>query len=337
MTSGTIWIVSPSFFDVESFIVLRDRLREVVPATIDCREVRFVVFDDSAGDDPDMSSLASDPDVRVVTPPFNLGHQRGLVYALRLLLADIKDDDVVVTMDADGEDRPEDVPSLVSALAEDAQARLVLAHRTARQESNAFRLFYGVFKVAFRILTGTVLVSGNFAAFTAPWARRALLHPAFDLAYSSTLVAVGKPVLVSTTRGGRYAGRSRMSFSRLVMHGIRLLMPFLDRIAVRSLVAFAATLGACILGAMVIVSVRLFTDSAIPGWATYTLLMVLVLSVVSLGNFVVLFAVFSQSQGISLADVERHSSWAGWSGTGRARDDIADRRLSGGGMSSRPE
>ena len=49
---------------------------------------------------------------------------------------------------------------------------------------------------------------------------------------------------------------------------------------------------------------RIFTDYAIPGWATITLLSLLVLSFIALGNFIVLFAVFSHSRGLSLANVE---------------------------------
>jgi hypothetical protein len=95
-----------------------------------------------------------------------------------------------------------------------------------------------------------------------------------------------------------------MSFSRLVMHGVRMLMPYLDKIAIRSLLAFTGALASCAVAASAILSVRLLTDAAIPGWATYSLLLLLLLSFVSLGNFVVLFAVFSQSQGISLANLE---------------------------------
>jgi hypothetical protein len=98
-----------------------------------------------------------------------------------------------------------------------------------------------------------------------------------------------------------------MSYGRLIMHGLGMLMPFTDRIAVRALVAFGATMAASFAAAVAVVCVKLFTDSAIPGWATSTLLLLIVVSVVALGNFIVLFVVFSQSRGISLADVEEEA------------------------------
>ena len=91
---------------------------------------------------------------------------------------------------------------------------------------------------------------------------------------------------------------------RLFMHGIRMLMPFTDRIAVRALVTFSATFGIGILLSLLVVMIRVFTTAAVPGWATATLLGILILSFLALSNFVLLFVVFSHSRGISLAGLE---------------------------------
>jgi uncharacterized membrane protein len=95
-----------------------------------------------------------------------------------------------------------------------------------------------------------------------------------------------------------------MNMFRLAMHGVRMLMPFMDRIAVRALTAFSAMFALGITLSLAVVGVRLFTNTSIPGWATATLLGLLILSFVALGNFVVLFAVFSHSRGTSLANLE---------------------------------
>jgi hypothetical protein len=98
-----------------------------------------------------------------------------------------------------------------------------------------------------------------------------------------------------------------MSYQKLFMHGLRMLMPLADRIAIRALFAFFLTFCGGMVLSVVVLGVRLFTRAAIPGWATSTLLLVLMLSFVALGNFVVLFAVFSQSQGISLSNLEHRN------------------------------
>jgi hypothetical protein len=182
-----VWIVSPVYRDVASFSVLRLKILEHLHPPCDW-QIHFVVTDDTAGTDPEMAALRELPDVEVVEPPFNLGHQRGLVYALRIIRARVGDQDLIVTLDADGEDRPEDVPRLLAPLIAhpEDRYRISLARRTARQESRAFRAFYGVFKIAFRALTGTTINTGNFAAYWGAWGRRRLIHPNFNLAYSGS-------------------------------------------------------------------------------------------------------------------------------------------------------
>ena len=64
-------------------------------------------------------------------------------------------------MDADGEDRPEDVSRLAAAWSEDTN-RIVVAQRGERSEGLAFRFFYAIYKLTFRIMTGQKIDFGNF-------------------------------------------------------------------------------------------------------------------------------------------------------------------------------
>ena len=294
-----LWIFTPVYFDVPAFLILRERLAQ--------HGARFVVADDSAGRDPAIADLRGLEDVAVVTPPFNLGHQRAIVYAIRSKATEIDDDDVIVTLDGDGEDKPEDLPRLVDELLADPNERaIVMAWRTSRSEPPLFRIGYWLFKLAFRLLTGGVVRTGNFAAYRGWVARNVLTHPQFDLSYSAALIALNLPVAhVPCARGERYAGASKMGYSKLMLHGLSMLMPFTDRIVMRALVTFSVTLAVCFVAAVTVVVVRLATDEAIPGWATYTLLLLIVLSFTALGNLVLLFSVFAQNRAISLAQLER--------------------------------
>ena len=89
-----------------------------------------------------------------------------------------------------------------------------------------------------------------------------------------------------------------------------LLTPFTDRIAIRALVAFVffGVLGALL--ALVVIFLKLFTSSAVPGRTSYIALGALIVSLVALGNFVSLFVLFSQTRAVSLASIEALSSEA---------------------------
>lgn len=305
---GSLWIVCPSYTDVVAFTMLRKQILEVLEASEPvARTTRFVFVDDTGDNDDEVQSLSAFDDVTVVSPPFNLGHQRALVYGLRTIEPLVADTDLIVTMDADGEDRPEDLLRLIAPLREEPEKRrtLCVARRTTRRESFQFKSMYFFFRLLFRGLTGVTVRSGNYAAYRGWLARRMLRHPYFDLCYSSSLVSLDIRVTsVPCPRGERYAGRSRMDLFSLSMHGLRMLMPFTDRIAVRALAAFSVIFGVGIFASLAVVIIRLFTTAAIPGWATATLVCTLILSFLALGNFVVLFVLFSHSRGISLAGLE---------------------------------
>ncbi|MGN6586669.1 MAG: glycosyltransferase [Solirubrobacterales bacterium] len=300
------WVVTPVYRDVTCFETLRERLLAVAQSTGARRPLRFVVVDDTAGEDPEIEVLRRHEDVTVLRPPFNLGHQRALVYGLRKTLPEVGDDDLVVTLDADGEDRPEDLPRLLAPLEEaDARPRVVLALRTRRRESLGFKAMYLLFRLLFRILTGTTVRTGNFAVMPGALAKRVLVHPTFDLAYSSALLSLDVPLeFVPCERGIRYVGKSKMTFGKLSMHGLRMLMPFTDRIAGRALLVFVASfaIGLSLLAA--VVGVKLFSGSAVPGWAALVGVCSLIVSLVALGNFVSLFVLFSQTRAVSLANLE---------------------------------
>jgi glycosyltransferase involved in cell wall biosynthesis len=305
----TTWIVTPVYRDTSSFRILRERLLEVLAESPEAGRgpLRFVVIDDTAGQDPEVPGLEELDDVVVLQPPFNLGHQRGIVYALRKMLPRFADDDAVVTMDADGEDRPEDLPRLLAALdaGEMPERHVVLALRTKRHEPPAFKILYRGFKLLFRALTGATVRTGNYAVMPGSLAKRALLHPTFDLAYSSAILALDMPVTyVPCERGRRYEGESKMTYGKLTMHGLRMLMPFTDRIAIRALAAFIVFGLVGVILAAVVVVLKYFTNSSIPGWTSYVVLGALIVSLVALGNFVSLFVLFSQTRAVSLASIE---------------------------------
>jgi hypothetical protein len=288
----TLWVVSPMLHDTPSFLHVRERV------TASCREsgvtepIRFVVVDDSAGSDREVDQLRELADVDVLTPPFNLGHQRAIVFGLRRITDDVAPTDVVVTMDSDGEDQPSDVPRLVAAMTD--RTALVVADRTERSESLPFRLMYVCFRVVFRLLTGTAVRSGNFAAQRGDSLVTTIGHPSFDLCYSSTLLTLRRPMAkVPCARGTRFAGRSRMNRHALIAHGIRMMLPFSERIAVRMLVA--AALSSVALGT-VIVLVLTGTAGDSPGAGVLSIVIGLAtVTVVTLVSFVVLFTGYAQA------------------------------------------
>lgn len=300
--SPLLWVLCPTLNDVDSFVVVRDSTREAVRASglVARFELRFVVVDDSAGVDPETARLQRFEDVTVLVPPYNLGHQRAIVFGLRWLRARVNPADVLVTMDSDGEDQPADVPRLVAALTDGGRADFtaVLARRTSRKESFGFKVLYFNFKLLFRLLTGTLISSGNFVCFGSSFLQL-IDHPYFNLCYSSTFKSLRIPLVeVPCARGSRIRGRSRMDTSSLIAHGFSMLMPFVDVISTRLLILFSLVFGSSVGVALLFLGAHLFTSFEVPGWALFALLTLLAISFMSISNFVILFSLFSQTKGL---------------------------------------
>jgi hypothetical protein len=336
MRDRTLWIFSPVYHDVACFLRLREEVLQALRgANREFARVVFVVVDDTGGNDPEIQQILALRAVRVVTPPFNLGHQRAIVFALRTLAREVDEADWVLTLDADGEDQPSDVPRLIEALesqdshpplmrGDDSFSRLrwiVLARRTKRRETLVFKVLYLCFKTLFLTLTGRRIQTGNFALYRGWTARNLLLHPNFDFSYAASLACLNvKALFVPCERGRRYLGKSKMSYSRLVMHGICMLMPMVGVIATRALMALVLVfLGSSAALALALAS-RVTGMSAIPySWIVGSAA-ALGLSSLLIVNFLLLFAAFQQGQAMFLSQIDRRVS----APPADARDEVRD-------------
>jgi hypothetical protein len=297
-----VFVICPVYRDAEAFAEVRRRAGASLAGLATFGEVRFVATDDTAGEDTALAALADQQTV-VTTPPYNLGHQGAIVFALRELVPALRPDDVVVTMDSDGEDRPEDLPALLEPLLQNPQDLhlLSVARRTQRKEGLAFRLAYVAFKLMFRVLTGTVVRSGNYAAMRGALVVAAIGHPFFDQCYSASLISLPfRRRDVPLPRGSRYSGRSRMGAFGLVTHGMRLLMPFLERIAVRCLLCGVASFGAGLVGLMALVAVTLTQGVEGMAWFWAIVVGTLLGSIVGLLTALTLFATAARSRAQSV-------------------------------------
>lgn len=297
-----VFVVCPVYRDAEAFVELRRRVEQALADLPGVGRVSFVATDDTAGEDPAIRAVAGER-TRVLTPPYNLGHQGAIVFALRELAPSLAPDDFVVTLDSDGEDRPEDLPALLAPLLEspDDLHLVAVARRTRRQERLAFRLAYLAFKLVFRVLTGTVVRSGNFAALRGALVRASIGHPSFDQCYSSSLISLPfRRRDVPLARGTRYAGESRMGVFKLVTHGMHMLMPFLERIAVRCLLLGGVGLAVGVAGLAGLLANAFAGAPRLPGWFAPLVVVDLLGSVIGLLTSLTLFATSARAKAQSV-------------------------------------
>ena len=105
-------IISPVYFDYPCAKRLMDEIKKSNPN----KSIFFYFVDDSAGADKDIQKLTLEDNVSVLRPLVNLGHQRAIVFALRKLVPNFDKNDLIVTMDSDGEDRPIELKLLIEKI-----------------------------------------------------------------------------------------------------------------------------------------------------------------------------------------------------------------------------
>ena len=205
--------------------------------------------------------------IEVLQLAINLGHQRAIAVGLASVA---RRDDIatVVVMDSDGEDRPDDIASLLTAASQHPE-HVVLAQRTRRSEGITFRVGYVVYKLLFRILAGRTIDFGNFCLLPMSVVRRLVHMP--DL-WNNLPAAIMRSrlqcIAVPTVRGLRHAGRSHMNVLALVLHGLSAMSVYADQIFVRVLLGTALAAAVSVLGAIIVVVIRFATSFGVPGWAS---------------------------------------------------------------------
>ena len=205
--------------------------------------------------------------IEVLQLAINLGHQRAIAVGLASI-AQRDDINTVIVMDSDGQDRPEDIVTLL-ALADHHPEHVVSAQRTRRSEGITFRIGYAIYKLLFRTLVGRTINFGNFCLLPMSVVRRLVHMP--DL-WNNLPAAIMRSrlqhIAVPTLRGLRHAGQSHMNIPALVLHGLSAMSVYVDQIFVRVLLGTAVAAAITILATLIVVIVRFGTSFGVPGWAS---------------------------------------------------------------------
>jgi polyisoprenyl-phosphate glycosyltransferase len=262
-------------------------------------EVQILIVDDGSSSgrpsgflDGPLATLRA---VHVLKLRRNVGHQRAIAIGLSWL-TEHQPSDAVVVMDADGQDGPADIATLIAVFERHDRRAAVFAARRKRLESVTFKAFYALYMLFHRVLTGFGVRIGNFSIL--PGDRVGSLLVSSDLwsHYAAAVVRSRIPLeTVPVNRRERRRGRSTMDFVALVAHGLSAISVFRERVGTRLLVgavAGAALLGIFFLALAVVAGVF---RQALPPWAWIGsgLLALLTLQAV-LALFVLAFSIVSQ-------------------------------------------
>lgn len=254
-------IITPVYEDVEAFSILLREIEKELP------RAHVIAVDDGSVKFPvNLKAFAGTGlSGTVLKLRRNVGHQQAIAIGVSYASENFGKESNFVIMDSDGEDLPSTITALLNELDKE-EADVIVATRKSRQETLKFKMFYLVYKNIFRMFTGKRISFGNFMALNHFAAKRlASMREAWTHVAASILQSRLRVRALPLDRGSRYAGKSKMNFVSLALHGFRALMVFSDDVLVRVGIGTATLSVFSVLAGLLAIALKI-AGFATPGW-----------------------------------------------------------------------
>lgn len=263
---NNVVVIIPVFNDWESLRLLLNKMHHSLSDAHFSR-LSFLIIDDGSNQPAPTLDVNFNAKVELLSLTRNVGHQKAIAIGLAHVAQNVECSAAIV-MDADGEDRPEHLADLLNAHDKTGN-KIIFARRTKRSEGIMFRVFYQIYKLVFKLLTGKAITFGNFSLVPKEQLN-SLVHVSEIWNHYSGGVIKSRInyVTIPLERGKRLAGKSKMNFYNLVLHGLSAVAVHIDTMAVRLLVFSMVLIAVSLLSIFTVMIIKLFTPFASPGWAT---------------------------------------------------------------------
>lgn len=282
-SSPTLAIIAPCYNEEGSVLPFLQELEQVAARV---EEPTLIILVDDGSSDGTLAlargfrCTAPNLTLQVITLPYNMGHQEAIYQGL--LHASTSTATRFIVLDGDGEDDP----GAVVELAGIRDASIVFVGRGKRSESIGFKLGYFAYRQLFRSIAGRPISFGNFSMID-----RRVLEAVLDRSfvhYAAFLSRQQVPQrIIVRDRRKRIDGESKMGFRSLSLHAFRSLIEYSEEVLAVFLKAFLYLSVVFLLSILTIVGIKVFTEAAIPGWASILSVSLFNSMLLCLGFFVI--------------------------------------------------
>ena len=175
--------------------------------------------------------------VKILNMKKNTVHQRCIAAGLKYICKN-EDFDRVIIMDADGEDRPEELNDFFNK-AQENPTMTITGNRFKRSEGVIFKVLYEVHKLLTLIFTGKLIKFGNFSSLPKIHVEQLIQKSYLWNSYSSSIVkTINDRTFIPSIRGLRYVLPSKMNFTALIFHSLSIISVFRNVVIIRSVIFF---------------------------------------------------------------------------------------------------
>ena len=229
-----IKILIPIYNDWQSVFKLMENINSEV-SNLDAEFSSIIVNDASNENRPEFSlNLDNIKSIKVINMKENRGHARCNASGLKYIIEN-EEFDYVIPMDGDGEDRPQEIKNFFDNLNYSPDTPIV-GERVKRSEGLFFKLCYLIHKIITIVFTGQSIKFGNYTFLPKSTVQKMVNEKATWSSFSGSLAKVEKDrETISSERGTRYYGPSKMSFKKLMIHSLSIIGVFKINVLIRSI------------------------------------------------------------------------------------------------------
>ena len=229
-----IKILIPVYNDWQSVFKLLENINSEV-SHLDQEFSVIIVNDASTETKPELSvNLEKLNSIKILNMKENRGHARCNAAGLKHIYEN-EEFDYVIPMDGDGEDRPEEIKQFIDNLNYHPDQAIV-GERIKRSEGIFFKFCYFAHKLITLTFTGQSIKYGNYTCLPKLIIKKMINEKASWSSFSGSLAKVANDrATISSERGIRYFGPSKMSFKNLLIHSLSIIGVFKINVLIRSI------------------------------------------------------------------------------------------------------
>ena len=228
-----IKILIPVFNDWQSVSKLIDEINKL--SIVQNFQISVIIINDASSHDRmnEEKVFENIQSVKILNMKKNQGHTRCIATGLKYIF-EKEDFDYVIPMDGDGEDRPEEINEFLTKI-QNSNDQPIVGERVKRSENLIFQICYQLHKLITLTFTGKSIKFGNFTCLSKTTVEKMINEKATWNSFSGSLKKIENDLIsISSIRGNRYFGPSKMSFINLIKHSLSIISVFRKTFLIRS-------------------------------------------------------------------------------------------------------
>ena len=232
-SSMKIKILIPVYNDWQSLSQLLDNI-DLSLNNLE-HEVSIIIVNDASNHDrkEEQKTFKNIHSIKILNMKINQGHTRCIATGLKHIYQK-EEFDYVIPMDGDGEDRPDEIKAFINQI-QNSNGKPIVGKRVKRSEGLFFKLCYEFHKLITLTFTGKSIQFGNFTCLPKITVEKLINEKATWNSFSGSLTKIEKDLYeISSIRGDRYFGPSKMSFINLLKHSLSIISVFKKVVLIRS-------------------------------------------------------------------------------------------------------